>query len=195
MHRAANLQHLASNLERLLDSGRIDVSNRPRTIRRAKALVSAYRSLDGMDGAHLDSCEQELKEIASGLVEIFGHTVGSLVLSLELQPVPLTGEARRALLLAASELVVNTLRHAFTGRQTGIIEITLCHVPAHHEGTLIVADDGVGLGDGAANGTGLGRTIVCELAGVLGGEVFWRPSLHLGGTEAVLNFPVAAWVY
>jgi hypothetical protein len=46
MHRAANLQHIASNLERLLYNGRIDSSNRLRTIRRANALVSAYQSLD-----------------------------------------------------------------------------------------------------------------------------------------------------
>jgi hypothetical protein len=39
MHRAASLQHLAIDLERLLDSGNIDWNNRLRTIRRAKALM------------------------------------------------------------------------------------------------------------------------------------------------------------
>jgi two-component sensor histidine kinase len=189
MHRAANLQHLATNLERLLDSGRINASNRPRTIRRANALVSAYQSLDRVDASYPCSCAQEHKDITSGLVEIFGHTVGSLVLSLELQPLPLAGQARRALLLAASELVVNALRHAFVGRQTGTIRIALYRDPVGQEGTLIVADDGVGPG-GATNGTGLGRNIVRELADVLDGEVVWRPSLFLGGTEVILTFPL-----
>jgi len=189
MHRAANLQHLATNLERLLDSGRIDASNRPRTIRRANVLVSAYRSLDTVDASFPCSCAQELKDITSGLVEIFGHTVGSLVLSLELQELPLAGQARRALLLAGSELVVNALRHAFVGRHAGVIQIALHHDPVHRNGTLIVADDGVGP-SGATNGNGLGRTIVRELAGVLDGGVVWRQSLVLGGTEVILDFPL-----
>jgi len=189
MHRAANLRHLATNLERLLDSGRIDASNRPRTIRRANALASAYQSLDTMDASSPYSCARELKDITSGLVEIFGHTVGSLVLSLELQELPLAGQARRALLLAGSELVVNALRHAFVGRHTGVIQIALHHDPVHTNGTLIVADDGVGP-SGATNGSGFGCTIVRELADVLDGEVAWRRSLFLGGTEVILNFPL-----
>jgi two-component sensor histidine kinase len=123
------------------------------------------------------------------LVEIFGHTVGSLVLSVELQPLLLAGEMRRALLLAASELVVNALRHAFVDRRTGIIQIRLCHDQAGHKGALFVADDGVGP-VGLAARHGLGRGIVRDLADVLEGEVVWRKSLLLGGTEAMLCFPV-----
>jgi two-component system, sensor histidine kinase PdtaS len=189
MHRAANLQHLAANLERLLDSDRIDASNRPRTIRRANALASAYQSLDTVDASFPCSCAQGLKDITSGLVEIFGHTVGSLVLSLELQELPLAGQARRALLLAGSELVVNALCHAFVGRHTGVIQIAIDHDPVRRNGSLIVADDGVGP-SGVTNGSGLGRTIVRELADVLDGEVVWRQSPVLGGTEVILNFPL-----
>ena len=85
MHRAASLQHLAIDLERLLDSGSIDWNNRLRTIRRAKALVAAYQNLDLSRDSGPRSCAQDLSDIAGGLVEIFGHTVGAFVLSLELQ--------------------------------------------------------------------------------------------------------------
>jgi two-component system, sensor histidine kinase PdtaS len=189
MHRAANLRQLAFSLQRLLDSGRIDPSNRPRAIRRANALVNAYQSLESVDEAHPNSCGRELRDIAGGLVEIFGHTVGSLVLSLDIQPLWLTAEARRALLLAGSELVINSLRHAFIGRQTGVIQIALYQDLVHQEGTLIVADDGVGPGD-LKKGAGLGRGIVRELACVLKGDVSWQRSLLLGGTEVILNFPL-----
>lgn len=189
MHRAANLRQLASSLQRLLDSGRIDPSNRPRAIRRANALVNAYHSLESMDETLQNSCGRELKDIAGGLVEIFGHTVGSLVLSLDVQPLWLTAEARRALLLAGSELVINALRHAFIGRQTGVIQIALYHDSVHQEGMLIVADDGVGPGD-LKKVAGLGRRIVRELADVLNGDVSWQRSLLLGGTEVILNFPL-----
>jgi two-component sensor histidine kinase len=190
VHRTANLRQLATNLERLVNTGRIDASDRSRTIRRANALASAYQSLDKVDAAQVYSCARELKDIAGGLVEIFGHTVGSLVLSLDIQPVPLTGEARRALLLAGSELVINALRHAFIGRHEGIIQAELHHDQVHQEGTLIVADDGVGP-IGVANGTGLGHRIVCDLAGIMNGEVVWRRSPLLGGTEVMLRFPLA----
>jgi two-component sensor histidine kinase len=189
MHRAANLRQLAFSLQRLLDSGRIDPSNRPRAIRRANALLNAYHSLETVDEANSNYCARELRDIAGGLVEIFGHTVGSLVLSLDVQPLWLTAEARRALLLAGSELVINALRHAFIGRQTGVIQIALYHDSVHQEGTLIVADDGVGPGD-LKKVAGLGRGIVRELADVLNGDISWQRSLLLGGTEVILNFPL-----
>ena len=189
MHRAASLQHLAIDLERLLDSGSIDWNNRLRTIRRAKALMAAYQNLDLSRDSGPRSCAQDLSDIAGGLVEIFGHTVGAFVLSLELRPLLVAGEVRRALLLAASALVVNALRHAFVGRQTGIVQIRLCHNRAHQKGVLFVADDGVGPDDLPA-GCGLGRAIVRDLADVLEGDVIWRQSLLLGGTEAMLRFPL-----
>src|ERR1700730_2193417 len=49
MHRTANLRQLGTNLERLVDTARIDASDRSRTIRRANSLASAYQSLDKVD--------------------------------------------------------------------------------------------------------------------------------------------------
>jgi two-component sensor histidine kinase len=186
MHRVASLRHLAIDLERLLDSGGIDWNNRLRASRRARALMAAYQNLELSRDSDPRSCGQDLRDIAGGLVETFGHTVGGLVLSLELQPLLLAGEVRRALLLAASALVVNALCHAFVGRQTGIVQIRLCHDRMHQKGVLFVADDGVGLPAGRE----LGRVIVRDLADVLEGDVIWRQSLSLGGTEAMLRFPV-----
>jgi two-component sensor histidine kinase len=90
-------------------------------LQRANALVSAYQSLGRAGAAGPRSCAQDLSDIAGGLVEIFGCTVGSLALSLDLQPLLLAGERRRVLLLAASELVVNALRHALAGRQAALL--------------------------------------------------------------------------
>jgi two-component sensor histidine kinase len=189
MHRASNLRHLATNLERLLESGRIESSNRSRTLQRANALVSAYQNLDRAAAAGPRSCAGDLSDIAGGLVEIFGHVVGSIVLSLDVQSLRLAAERRRALLLAVSELVVNALRHAFTGRQAGTIRITLRHDHASQEAVLTVADDGVGP-DGLLDGTSHGCGIVHQLADVLDGDAVWRRS-SMGGTEAVLSFPLS----
>jgi len=110
---------------------------------------------------------------------------------MEIQPLSLAGEGRRALLLAASELMVNALRHAFIDRQTGIIHIRLDHDEACREAALFVADDGVGPG-GLSRGGGQGCSIVRDLADVLDGDVVWRQSLVLGGTEVILRFPLPA---
>jgi two-component sensor histidine kinase len=192
-HRADNLRQLALSLQRLLDIGRIDPGNRPRTIRRVNALARAYRTLEQADEPDPGSCAQGLRDIAAGLVEIFGHTVGSLVLSLDIQPLALAGEGQRALQLAVSELVVNALRHAFVDRQAGILHIRLEHDRACQEATLFVADDGVGPGD-LMHGGGRGCGIIRDLAAVLGGDVVWRQSRVLGGTEVMLRFPLPAVV-
>jgi two-component sensor histidine kinase len=111
------------------------------------------------------------------------------MLSLHLQPLMLAGEERRALLLVASELVMNAMRHAFVGRQSGALWVTLHWDQTSGEGVLTVADDGIGP-DGIATGAGHGHGIVHGLADVLAGTVTWRRSLVLGGTEAVLRLPV-----
>lgn len=191
MHRIANLQQLATSLEGLLERGRIDARNRLAAKQRASALARAYKSLDLAAGADPAPCSQELGDIVRGLVEIFGHTVGSVALSLELAPLRLTGEKRRALLLAGSELVVNALRHAFTDRRAGIIQIRLAHDPARELAMLSVADNGVGPGN-LVQGNGSGRRIVRDLADVLEGEASWQLSPNLGGTEVVVSFPVPA---
>jgi two-component sensor histidine kinase len=191
MHRAANLQMLATNVERLLASGQMDSSHRDRVIRKANALLNAYQSLDRQDDDGAPTCAEQLRDIAGGLVEVFGHTVGPIVLSLELEPLCLTEEKRRALLLLASELVVNALLHAFGDRQSGTIRLALHHDWKRDVARLTVDDDGIGPGK-SSESRGLGCCIVRELAAMLAGTVEWRRSVSLGGTEVVLTFPAPA---
>jgi two-component sensor histidine kinase len=188
-HRAANLQHLVANVDYMLDRGHINPEDRPRMVRRAAALLQSYEALKE-SGGEPSPCSAELGTIACGLVEMFGHTIGSVVLVLDLQPIELTGDRRRALLLATSELVINALRHAFAGRRFGIIQIGLGCGQAQEEATLRVADDGVGP-DRIGCGSGLGCRIIRGLAEVLNGHVAWERSSLLGGTEAVLTFRLA----
>jgi two-component sensor histidine kinase len=188
-HRAANLELLASNLQRLIDHGQFACDNAPETIRRASTLAKTYRSLHMPDSRAPRPCVQELKNIAYGLVAIFRPSVGSVMLSLHLQPFMLAWGERRALLLVASELVMNAMRHAFVGRPSGALRVTLHLDQTSEEGVLTVADDGIGPA-GIATGAGQGHGIIRGLADVLYGTVTWRRSLVLGGTEAVLRLPV-----
>lgn len=190
-HRAANLEQIAANLHRLIDRGRIGSNDPSRTIRQANMLAKTYRSLDSSDDRGPFPCAPELRNIAYGLIAIFGHSVGSVNLSLDLQPLMLEHKERRALLLAASELVMNALRHAFVGRHSGTIWISLHWDAVRGEGVLEVADDGKGPDD-VVTSTGLGHGIIRDLADVLGGSIAWRRSMLLLGTEAMLRFPLPA---
>lgn len=185
-HRVANLQHLVANVDYMLDRGRINPEDRPRMVRRAAALLQSYEALKET-GSEPSPCTTELRTIASGLVEMFGHTIGSIILILDVQPIELAGDRRRALLLATSELVINALRHAFAGRRFGIIQIELGSDQGQDEATMRVADDGVG-SDRIGCGSGLGCRIIRGLAEVLNGDIAWGRSPLLGGTEAVLTF-------
>src|ERR1700722_8109953 len=155
-HRAANLELLASNLQRLIDHGRFACDNAPETIRRASTLAKTYRSLHMPASRAPRPCVQELKNIAYGLVAIFRPSVGSVMLSLHLQPFMLAGGERRALLLVESDAVLSALR------------VTLHLDQTSEEGVLTVADDGIGPA-GIATGAGHGHGIIRGLADVLYG--------------------------
>jgi two-component sensor histidine kinase len=188
MHRAANLRHLAANIGRLHKRDNWTPDDQPRAARRAAELLDAYEALDVADDA-TRSCAPDLANIVGGLVETFGYAVGSVVLLLEVQPVELAADRRRALLLAASELVINALRHAFPGRRSGMLKVSLQYDPQEGEATMRVADNGVGP-NGIATARGMGCSIIRGLAEVLDGSIVWRRSASFGGTEAVLSFPL-----
>ena len=190
MHRAANLRQLVTNIDRMLARGGVDAEDRSRTARRAAELLRTYEAL-GRNSYGPCPCTPVIATIVGGLVEMFGHTVGSVVLLMELQPLELAPERRRALVLAASELVINALRHAFVGRRSGIIRLDLHCDPRQRKASMCIADNGVGPA-GFGEGSGLGCHIIRGLAEVLDGAVVWRHSESLGGTEALLSFPLAA---
>ena len=190
MHRITNLHKLATNLEEGLAFERIVLGCHSRAIARARSLVAAYRSLDHLDAIESRSWVHALREIAGGLVEVFGRSVGSVVVSLEVTPLHLSARQQRALLLAASELVVNALMHAFPDRGSGVIRVSAMYDEQRRCVVLSVSDDGVGLSPGQSSCPPCqGCSIVRELADIADGEVTWQRCALLGGTEAVFSFP------
>lgn len=72
--------------------------------------------------------------------------------------------------LIVTELVINALKHAFPGQQTGTIVIDYCSTGS--DWTLSVTDDGIGMPTGdLAPRSGLGTGIVEALARNLEGEI------------------------
>jgi two-component sensor histidine kinase len=98
-------------------------------------------------------------------------------------------DASVSLGLIVTELVINSLKHAFPDRRGGRI---LVGYEAHGPNwTLSVKDDGVGMPTGDAAGSGLGTSIVQALAKQLKANVRVTEG-HPGTTVAIVHTQIAA---
>ena len=107
-----------------------------------------------------------------------------IAVAVEGEDVLLASRAATNLALVVNELVQNALDHAFPGRTEGQVTITLARAPG--ELLLAVADDGVGMAEGAR--PGLGTEIVHTLVREeLRGQL--TTTTEEGGTEIRLRLP------
>jgi len=106
-------------------------------------------------------------------------------LTVESTPVPLTLNGLMSLSLIVAELVTNSLKHAFRGRDDGQISVSL--VAAKGGYVLSVGDDGPGLPAdfGKATTSSLGQGILQSLARQLHGKLVFENG---SGTVARLIF-------
>jgi len=87
--------------------------------------------------------------------------------------------------LLAHELLSNALTHAFVGRQTGQVEVTLRRT-GEHRIELSVRDNGVGFPGDFRTMTSMGLTLVNSLAAQMGGDIVMESR---GGTRFTITFP------
>ncbi|MDR3739963.1 MAG: hypothetical protein P4L40_13205 [Terracidiphilus sp.] len=113
----------------------------------AEDLAMQFWALAVEDTGQILPCSRILRDVLSDLNELFGMTAGDVTLRTDLEPVSLSACKRRALVLAATELVINALLHAFQGRSGGLIEVTLRRLRTDAI-CLCVTDDGIGFADG-----------------------------------------------
>jgi two-component sensor histidine kinase/CHASE3 domain sensor protein len=131
---------------------------------------------------------EHLREMSEMLVH--AHTPADCALSLEVQAVPAVLDIDRAVTLGliANELVLNALKHAFVGRSSGALVVTL------RDGATIelgVRDNGCGLPPDfdPKKITSLGVELVFGLARQLHGEASIE-NASSGGVNAMVRFPV-----
>ena len=131
-------------------------------------------------GTELLPCADLLVRISNGLVSLFNGGRPIIVLT-SIHDVRLPALKRRALVLIASELIINCLKYAFPQNSGGTIKLSL------RRGTggivLRVQDNGVGLGAGA--GKGSGSALICELLAILEGKIVRRDAQP--GLEATVS--------
>ena len=186
-HRANNLAQLANSLAGFRWRNKSEMI--PRSARaRAEALARAYTMLSGdQDSEGPLPCNQLLRQVLAGLVAMFGSAGVGVGLRLGDAELFLAPDRRRALVLIASELVINALKHAFPEPRSGMIQVSLSLDECQVE--LAIEDDGVGLAGSRQRqgGEGQGGQLLKGLAVVLGGTIS-RDRSPAGGLRARLRF-------
>lgn len=136
------------------------------------------------DLAHVDIAEY-LEGLAQGLFVAYGTSPEHVLLSFEIEAVPLTVDCAISCGLIVNELVTNALKHAFPGDRAGTVCVSL-----RAEGSaavLEVWDTGVGFPEQVQlhNPETLGLKLVGILAEQIGGGVELQRG---GGTRFVIRF-------
>ena len=90
------------------------------------------------------------------------------------------------LMMAVNELLTNSVRHAFPGRETGSIEIRMLNNPPYR--SIILTDDGVGFAAEAKNQRSIGLSIVDATVRDKLKGVFSISSGLYGGVSARIDF-------
>ena len=188
-HRFANtLQSAASFLALQRRNARGDEARTAfaEASRRLDALARAHRIIDGRRAAVQVDVGELLLELGPELAAAAG-----LACAIEVEPVPLPGEAAMSLALLVSELAINASKHGYPGGEEGTLSIRCLA----SEGAIMVhvADDGIGLPPDFAleQPAGMGLKIVGALAGQLGARV---NAHNDGGACFTLTLPLAGAV-
>lgn len=186
LHRINNLAQLAASLGHVAKrlpakAGRAGVI--AALIAKGEALARDYAELGTCDGDETPvACREPLRRIVCGLVDLFGEPkrIGLCFNGAELA---LPGDQRRALILIASELVVNALKYAFPAGRPGMIEVSLWSDGGEIQ--LVVQDDGVGMSGSERVGTG--SSLIHQLGAILGASVGRASSEY--GHRVWVRFP------
>jgi len=110
---------------------------------RVEALGLLYRSLGDAAAHEVVDLGIYLAEIASAVMR--AHAVEGIHLDLQLDTWPVALDVAMPAGLVVNELLTNALKHAFVGREGGTISLHCSQADCR----VIIADDGVGLPQGA----------------------------------------------
>lgn len=190
-HRVKNNLQTIAMLLRLQMS---EVPNRPadevlpEAINRILAIATVHETLSE-SGLHLVDVKDVLTHIVDTVVQNLSDPHKTLHVIVDGDEIVLPSQAATALALAVNELLQNALEHAFVGRDEGAVEVQLRG--EDDEFVITVADDGVGLEEGAAGAPSLGLDIVQTLvADDLKGSFLLTQGEC--GTQATIRLPRAA---
>lgn len=172
-HRVANsLQLITSLIE--LQGRRVRDPEARAMLQRAAERVDAVSRVHRRLYTSGEVGNVQMDQYLAGLVDELNRAATSEgaagPISLQAEPVRIETDRAISIGLIVNELVTNALKYAYPHQATGPVRVRLGRVRVGHEGEvtqLVVEDDGVGIGTGAPQGSGLGRTIVQAMAAQL----------------------------
>ena len=132
------------------------------------------------------SVAASLRELCDDLVQAAGG--GDVVCDVKAEGVELDTPRLVTVFLLVAEVVTNSLKHAFDGRTSGCINVSLLP-EGEGQAILLIADDGPGFpatNSGLDGRLSLGFGIMHSLAGQLGGRLDFPPG---AGAQVRLTFP------
>ncbi len=152
---------------------------------RLKVMAQIHENLYGSKDLTNIDFSKFLENLATGIVVSLGIETDNVGLDLKLEPIDLNVDTAIPCGLIVNELLTNSLKYAFKGRDAGVIRIEFSL--ANDLYTLVVADDGVGFsrGDDQTRGTNLGMTLIEAISHQLGAETTWNTE---NGTEFTMVF-------
>ena len=169
MHRAASMLRLTLALRDSIDGA---TTIAPFGHALAAELAADLQSLSG-DAEHaMVPCSRMLRDVVRNTTSLFGPAISGLEVTTDVDYVKLPAHKRRALVLLASELVVNALLHANTERSGGRLALTLQRV-SENRARLRVKDDGIGR---AGHDPDTSGSVAGGLAEVLDARLIYRGS-------------------
>jgi two-component sensor histidine kinase len=150
---------------------------------RVESIAQAHRHLyRGSDQPGAVEMGDYLHQLCGALSEAL-FLSGKVTLVCDIAATQLPRDRAVSIGLVINELVTNAAKHAFAGRETGRIEVTL---RAHAGGwTLVVTDNGVGLPAAPAPRGSLGTRLIDAFARQAGGQL--RTESGSGGTRVTLE--------
>jgi two-component sensor histidine kinase len=158
---------------------------------RVNTMAIVHERLYESPSLYLIEMGEYLRSLLFGYFESFEDERVALRYAVNVADISLSIDYAMPIGLIVCELVINSLKYAFTGRESGLVEVTLQKIDENRL-RLTVSDDGKGLGEGrlGVERTGLGFQLVSSLTSQIRGELSMESGAGLRVT--VDNITLAA---
>jgi len=186
-HRIKNNISSIISLLRLHEDGDVisaDKAAIEETIGKLYVMEALYTRLISAQDFKTIPIDSYLETLIQSILPLFP---GNERISVESSFVPVSLDSKTVFLLGVilNELLTNSLKYAFVGRNKGTIRITLTRKEKHF--VLTVQDNGVGIEKSAHSTGGFGLELVRMLSAQLGGNFSITST---DGTRCTLTFPI-----
>ncbi len=176
-HRVKNsLQMVASLLN--LESNRSSAEARDKLLSasaRVNAIATIHASLYQDGDVTSVAVDSQLRDLCDHLAASAGCDVRGISIDLDVAPLRLCADKAISVSIIVNELITNALKHAFHGRDSGLVQIRLKPDDATGDILLVVSDDGTGSAKPAeettARGSGLGQRLIQMSVRQIGGQL------------------------